>query len=74
MASSAPESYTVAAAKQRLLAVSTPKYDYLKFIKKHPTASAGAALAAGMLLRQVVKKGGLPPNLLSVGIMLLKKL
>jgi len=65
---------TVAAAKQRLLAVSTPKNDYLDSIKKHPTASVVAAIAGGILLPQLVKKGGLPPSLLSIGLMLLKRL
>ena len=71
---SAYKPQTVAAAKQQLLAASTPKHDYLESIKKHPTASVVAAVAGGILLPQLVKKGGFPPSLLSLGIMLLKKL
>lgn len=71
---SAPKPQTVADAKQQLLAVSRPKYDYLAAVKQNPAFSMGAALAAGVLVRQVIKKGGLPPSLLSLGLMLLKKL
>ena len=69
-----PKPQTVAAAKQRLLAVSAQKKDYLAPIRKNPTASVGVALAAGMLLQGVVRKGGLPPSLFSIGLQLLKKL
>ena len=71
---STPQPQTVAAAKQRFLALSGQKKDYLAPIKKNPTASVGVAFAAGMLLQGVVRKGGLPPSLFSIGLQLLKKL
>ena len=69
-----PKPKTVDAAKQRLLAVSGQKKDYLAPIKKNPLASVGIALTAGMLLQGVVRKGGLPPSLFSIGLQLLKKI
>lgn len=63
---------TVTEAKQQLRAV-TRQTDYLAPVKKHPVASIGAAFMAGMFL-QKAGKGSLPPDLLSVGLQLLKKL
>lgn len=74
MGRSTSKPQTVTAAKQRLLEISTQQQGYLNSIKKHPAASVGGALAAGLLIHQVVKKGGLSPSLINLGLILLKKL
>ncbi|PWQ99888.1 hypothetical protein [Leucothrix pacifica] len=69
-----PKPQTVTEAKQRLLAVQPKKPDYLESIKKHPAASVGVAVAAGIMARSVVKNKRLPPGFWSLGMFLLKKL